>query len=113
MSTPGQAPLRAFAHHRAPRCPLAEPVRVTVQRPGAAFSVMGRALNLAEGGIAISLADEVCVSGSVAVEFLLPELGLGWEAGAVVRYRVASHWGLEFDGLTQYQRAVIREWIRQ
>ena len=79
MSTTGQAPLQAFARGRAPRRPLAVPVRVTVLRPDTAHSVTGRALNLGEGGIAISLAlaDEVRVSDPVAIEFLLPDLGLG------------------------------------
>jgi hypothetical protein len=113
MSTPGQAPLPMFVPRRAPRCPLAVPVRVNLQRAGTAYSMTGHAVNLGEGGIAISLADEVGVSDSVGVEFLLPELGLGLEARAVVRYRVASHSGLEFDGLTRHQQAAIREWTRQ
>jgi hypothetical protein len=113
LSTAGRAPLRAFAHRRAPRCPLAVPVRVTMLRGGAPHSISGRALNLGEGGIAISLADEVRISDSVAVEFLLPDLGLGLQARAVVRYRVDSHSGLEFRGLTRHQQAVIREWTRQ
>lgn len=113
MSTASRAPLRAFAHRRAPRCPLAVPVRVTTLRAGAVHSVTGRALNLGEGGIAISLADDVRVSDSVAVEFLLPDLGLGLQARAVVRYRGASQSGLEFRSLTRHQQAVIREWTRQ
>jgi PilZ domain len=113
MSTPGRAPLRAFAHRRAPRCALAVPVRVTLLRSGTAYSVTGRALNLGEGGIAISLADDVRVSDSVAVEFLLPDLGLGLQARAVVRYHANSQSGLEFRSLTRHQQAVIREWTRQ
>jgi hypothetical protein len=113
MSTPGQVPSRAFADRRYLRCPLAEPVRVTVLRPGGACSATGHGLNLGEGGIAISWAGEVCVADSVAVTFPLADLGLGLEARAVVRYCVASHSGLEFEGLTRYQHAAIREWIRQ
>lgn len=113
MSTAGRAPLRVFAHRRAPRCPLAVPVRVTVLRAGAPQSISGRAVNLGEGGIAISLVEEMRISDSVAVEFLLPDLGLGLQARAVVRYRVPSHSGLEFRGLTRHQQAVIREWTRQ
>jgi len=59
------------------------------------------------------LADEVRVSDPVAVEFLLPDLGLGLQARAVVRYRAASQSGLEFRGLTRHQQAMIREWTRQ
>jgi hypothetical protein len=82
-------------------------------RAGAAYSLTGRSLNLGEGGIAISLSEEVRVSDSVAVEFLLPDLGLGLQARAVVRYRGASQSGLEFRSLTRHQQAVIREWTRQ
>ena len=89
MSTTGQAPLQAFARGRAPRRPLAVPVRVTVLRPDTAHSVTGRALNLGEGGIAISLAlaDEVRVSDPVAIEFPLPaRLGVTGEGrGAISR----------------------------
>lgn len=113
MSSVGRAPLRAFAHRRAPRCPLGVPVRVTLVRAGAVQSVTGRALNLGEGGLAISLADEVRVSDPVAVEFLLPDLGLGLQARAIVRYRAANQSGLEFRSLTRHQQAVIREWTRQ
>jgi PilZ domain len=115
MSTTGQAPLQAFARGRAPRRPLAVPVMVTVLRPDTAHSVTRRALNLGEGGIAISFAlpDEVRVSDAVAVGFLLPDLGLGLQARAVVRYRTASHSGLQFRDLTRYQQAAIREWMGQ
>jgi hypothetical protein len=68
---------------------------------------------LGEGGIAISVADDVRVSDPVAVEFLLPDLGLGLQARAVVRYRAASQSGLEFRSLTRHQQALIREWTRQ
>ena len=113
MSTAGRAPLRAFAHRRAPRCPLAVPVRVTTMRSGTAYSVSGRSVDLGEGGIAVTLPAEIRFSDPVAVEFLLPDLGLGLQAKAVVRYHASSHWGLEFSGLTKHQQAVIREWTRQ
>ena len=113
MSTAGRAPLRAFAHRRSPRCPLAVPVRVTMLRSGSPYSITGRALNLGEGGIAVSLSDDVHVSDSVAVEFLLPDLGLGLQARAIVRYRQDYRSGLEFRSLTRHQQAVIREWARQ
>jgi hypothetical protein len=113
VSTPGLAPLRAFAHRRSPRCPLAVPVRVTVLRAGAAYSIPGRSLDLGEGGIAVVLAGEVRPADSVGVEFLLPDLGLGLQAKAVVRHNAPLRCGFEFRGLTRHQQAVIREWVRQ
>ncbi len=113
MSTPGRAPLRAVANRRAPRCPLAVPVRVTVLRSGAAYSIPGRSLDLGEGGISAVLAGEVHPMDSVGVEFLLPDLGLGLHAKAVVRHYAPLRCGFEFQGLTRHQQAVIREWARQ
>ena len=113
MSTPGRAPLRAVANRRAPRCPLAVPVRVTVLRSGAAYSIPGRSLDLGEGGISAVLAGEVHPADSVGVEFLLPDLGLGLHAKAVVRHYAPLRCGFEFQGLTRHQQAVIREWARQ
>jgi hypothetical protein len=113
MSTPGRAPLRAVANRRAPRNPLAVPVRVTVLRSGAAYSIPGRSLDLGEGGISAVLAGEVQLADAVGVEFLLPDLGLGLHAKAVVRHYAPLRCGFEFQGLTRHQQAVIREWARQ
>lgn len=113
MSTPSRAPLRAFARRKVPRCPLAVPVRVTVLRSGTAYSIPGRSLDLGEGGIAVVLAGEVRAADRVGVEFLLPDLGLGLQAKAVVRHQAALRCGCEFEGLTRHQLAVIREWTRQ
>jgi hypothetical protein len=109
MSTTGQAPLQASARGRAPRRPLAVPVMVTVLRPETAHSVTRRALNLGEGGIAISFAlpDEVRVSDAVAVGFLLPDLGLGPQARAVVRYRTASQ-AAGHDGIADAEPVATR-----
>jgi hypothetical protein len=112
-ASPGRAPLRAFAHRRSPRCPLTVPVRVTVLRAGTAYSIPGRSVDLGEGGIAVVLAGEVRPADSVGVEFLLPDLGLGLQAKAVVRHNAPLRCGFEFRGLTRHQQAVIREWIRQ
>jgi hypothetical protein len=63
--------------------------------------------------MAISLGEDIPVADAVAVEFLLPDLGLGLQARALVRYRVETQSGLEFRDLTRHQQAVIREWTRQ
>jgi hypothetical protein len=113
VSTAGQAQLRAFSPRRSPRCPLAVPVRVTVLRSGTAYSIPGRSLNLCEGGISVVLAGEVQAADTVGVEFLLPDMGLGLQAKAVVRHQSPTRCGFEFQGLTRHQQAVIREWSRQ
>jgi hypothetical protein len=102
-----------MASRRAPRCPLAVPVRVTVLRSGNAYSIPGRSLDLGEGGISVVLAGEVHPSDPVGVEFLLPDLGLGLQAKAIVRHYAPLRCGFEFQGLTRHQQAVIREWSRQ
>jgi len=82
-------------------------------RSGTAYSIPGRSLDLGEGGIAVVLAGEVRPADKVGVEFLLPDLGLGLQAKAVVRHQAALRCGCEFEGLTRHQLAVIREWTRQ
>jgi len=112
MSTPSRAPLRAIVGRRAPRCPLAVPVRITVLHPGNAYSIPGRSLDLGEGGIAVVPAGELRTGDPVGVEFLLPDLGLGLQAKAVVRHYGALRCGFEFQQLTRHQQALIREWTR-
>ena len=70
-------------------------------------------MNLGEGGIAAVLAGVVNPGDSVAVEFLLPEMGLGLQAKAVVRHHADLCCGLEFFGLSLEQQAMIRRWTRR
>ncbi len=75
--------------------------------------IPGRSLDLGEGGIAAILAGTVSPGDSVAVEFLLPEMGLGLHAKAVVRHHADLRCGLEFFGLSLEQQAMIRRWTRR
>jgi TonB family protein len=75
--------------------------------------IPGRSLDLGEGGIAAILAGTVNPGDSVAVEFLLPEMGLGLQAKAVVRHHLDLRCGLEFFGLSLEQQAMIRRWTRR
>jgi hypothetical protein len=113
VSATERVALRAFARRQSPRSRLAVPVRVTALREGTAHSVPGRSLDLGEGGIALVLSGELRPADSVSVEFLLPDMGLGLHAKAMVRHCAPSRCGLEFRGLTRHQQAVIREWSRQ
>ena len=114
MTTPARGPVRSVTNsRRVPRCPLAVPVRVTIQGPGAPHGIPGRSLDLGEGGIAAILAGEVRTGESVGVEFLLPELGLGLQTKAVVRHQADLRCGLEFYGLSIEQQAMIRRWTRK
>lgn len=98
---------------RVPRCPLSVPVRVTMRGTTGLQGIPGRSLNLGEGGIAAILAGVVNPGDSVAVEFLLPEMGLGLQAKAVVRHHADLRCGLEFFGLSLEQQAMIRRWTRR
>jgi len=114
MTTPARAPVPLGSNHRrVPRCPLAVPVRVTLRHASTAQAFPGRSLDLGEGGIAAVLAGELHQGDSVGVEFLLPELGLGFHAKAIVRHHAALRSGLEFMGLSLEQQAMIRRWIRR
>lgn len=98
---------------RLPRCPIAVPVRVTVVRAGVPNAIPGRSLDLSERGIAAVLAGEVSPGDPVAVEFLLPEMGLGLHAKATVRHHAPLRSGLEFQTLSVEQRAMIRRWTHR
>ncbi len=75
--------------------------------------IPGRSLDLGEGGIAAILAGAVNPGDPVAVEFLLPEMGFGLHAKAVVRHHADLRCGLEFFGLSLEQQAMIRRWTRR
>jgi len=101
------------AQRRVPRCPLAVPVRVTVVRSGIPNAIPGRSLDLSEGGIAAILGGELSPGDPVAVEFLLPQMGLGLHAKAVVCHRTPLRCGLAFQTLSVEQRAIIRRWTHR
>src|ERR1051326_2207303 len=114
MSLPMHSTGRSTSNlRRVPRCPLSVPVRVTMRGTTGLQGIPGRSLNLGEGGIAAILAVVVNPGDSVAVEFLLPEMGLGLEAKAVVRHHADLRCGLEFFGLSLEQQAMIRRWTRR
>ena len=98
---------------RVPRCPLSVPVRVTARSGVGLQGIPGRSLDLGEGGIAAILAGALNPGDSVGVEFLLPEMGLGLQAKAVVRHHADLKCGLEFFGLSLEQQAMIRRWTRR
>jgi hypothetical protein len=98
---------------RVPRCPIAVPVRVTVMRSGVPSAIPGRSLDLSERGIAAVLAGEVLPGDPVAIEFLLPDMGLGLHAKATVRHHAPLRSGLEFQTLSVEQRALIRRWTHR
>lgn len=114
MTTPARAPVRSgYNTRRVPRCPLAVPVRVTLRGPQGPYTLPGRSLELGEGGLSAILAGEVRPGDIVAVEFLLPELGLGLHTKAVVRHHADLRCGVEFNGLSLEQQAMIRRWTRR
>src|ERR1051325_7071392 len=114
MSLPMHSTGRSTSNlRRVPRCPLSVPVRVTMRGTTGLQGIPGRSLNLGEGGIAAILSGVVNPGDAVAVEFLLPEMGLGLQAKAVVRHHADLCCGLEFFGLSLEQQAMIRRWTRR
>ncbi len=113
MTSIAQAVPTAGMGRRVPRCPIAVPVRVTVVRSGVPNAIPGRSLDLSERGIAAVLAGEVSPGDPVAIEFLLPEMGLGLHAKATVRHHAPLRSGLEFQTLSVEQRAMIRRWTHR
>jgi len=84
-----------------------------VVRSGVPNAIPGRSLDLSEGGIAAILGGELSPGDPVAVEFLLPEMGLGLHAKAVVRHRTPLRCGFAFQTLSVEQRAIIRRWTHR
>jgi Gram-negative bacterial TonB protein C-terminal/PilZ domain len=106
----GQVAQKALTPRRNPRFPVAIPIDVTVLRFGVPDSVPGRSLDLGEGGLALVLAGELRRGEPVGIEFRLPDLGSAVQSKAVVRYEAQLRYGLEFMGLAEEQRAMIRYW---
>jgi TonB family protein len=81
-----------------------------VLRSGVPQAVPGRCLNLGERGVAGVLAGELVPGEIVGVELRLPLLSDALLARARVSYHDKLRCGLEFLGLSEEQRAAIREW---
>jgi hypothetical protein len=88
-------------------------VRVTLRREGIAQAIPGRSVDLGEGGIGVVLAGSLSTGDNVGVEFILPELGLGLQTIARVRYHDHLRSGFEFMALSLEQQAMIRRWTRK
>lgn len=99
------------ARRKSTRFHLNAPVDVTVLRSGVPQAVPGRCLNLGERGVAGVLAGELVPGEIVGVELRLPLLSDALLARARVCYHDKLRCGLEFLGLSDEQRAAIREWV--
>jgi TonB family protein len=101
------------ARRKSPRFHLNAPVDVTVLRSGIPEAVPGRCLNLGERGVAGVLAGELVPGEIVGVELRLPLSAEALRARARVRYHDKLRCGLEFLGLSDEQRAAVREWAER
>lgn len=101
------------ARRRSTRFHLNAPVDVTVLRSGVPEAVPGRCLNLGDRGVAGILAGELVPGEIVGVELRLPLLPDAVRARARVCYHDKLRCGLEFLGLSEEQRAAIREWAKR
>lgn len=101
------------ARRKSPRFHLNAPVDVTVLRSGVPQAVPGRCLNLGERGVAGVLAGELVPGEIVGVELRLPLLSDTLLVRARVSYYDELRCGLEFLGLSDEQRAAIREWAKR
>jgi hypothetical protein len=110
MSAASVQPGREASPRRAPRHSLEIPVDITILRSGVPFLMPGRALNVAEGGMAAVLAGELRPGDSVGVEFRLPLMGLPVRTKAVVRHHARLRCGVEFVNLSREALAMIQYW---
>jgi TonB family protein len=98
---------------KVPRYKLAIPLNLTVLRSGVPDSLYGRTLEIGEGGMGVVVASQLLLGESVRVEFLLPHMTTPVRATAVVRYRHAMCFGLQFLRLPDDQQSIIRYWTRR
>jgi TonB family protein len=98
---------------KVPRYKLAIPLNLTVLRAGVPDSLRGRTLEIGEGGMGVVVASQLLLGESVRVEFLLPHMTTPVRATAVVRYRHAMCFGLQFLRLPDDQQSIIRYWTRR
>ncbi|PYX93480.1 MAG: hypothetical protein DMG71_15120 [Acidobacteria bacterium] len=96
-----------------PRYKVAVPLDVTVLRSGVPDRIPGRSLDISAGGAGLVLAGVIFPGESVGVQFSLPGVNGPVEARAVVRYQSQLRCGVEFLGLSEEQRALIRDWTKQ
>lgn len=108
------APLTIHGPKRkVPRYKLAIPLELTVLRSGVPDNLRGRTLEIGEGGMGVVVASQLLLGESVRVEFLLPHMTTPVRATAVVRYRHAMCFGLQFLRLPDEQQSIIRYWTRR
>ena len=108
------APFSPYSPKRkVPRYKLAVPLGLTVLRSGVPDNLHGRTLEIGEGGMGVVVASQLLLGESVRVEFLLPHMTTPVRATAVVRYRHAMCFGLQFLRLPDEQQSIIRYWTRR
>src|SRR5437588_7319649 len=95
-----------------PRYKVAVPLDVTVLRSGVPDRIPGRSLDISGGGAGLVLAGVIFPGESVGVQFFLPGASMPVETRAVVRYQSQLRCGVEFLGLSEEQRALIRGWTK-
>ncbi len=103
-----QAPIESGSVRRFPRFSLSTPVDILILRSGIPDTIPGRSLNVSEGGMAAILAAELRSGQTVGVELVIPEAHSPVRAKATVKYHTELLCGLEFQGLSQEQKALLR-----
>ncbi|MFZ3212056.1 MAG: PilZ domain-containing protein [Terriglobales bacterium] len=68
---------------------------------------------IAEGGLGVSLTEEVPVGSVVSLQFVVPPHATELRVQAVVRYQVGFQHGLEFTSLNEGERVAIRRFCNE
>ena len=69
--------------------------------------------HIAEGGLGVSLPEEVPVGSVVSLQFVVPPHATELRVQAVVRYQVGFQHGLEFTSLNEGERLSIRQFCTE
>jgi TonB family protein len=96
-----------------PRYELTVPLALTVLRSGIPNTILGRTLEIGEGGMGVVSESQLIVGEPVRVEFLVPHTSKLMRATAVVRYQHERSFGLQFLRLPGAQQAMVSYWTRR
>lgn len=111
MSAAPSLALESTPQRGFPRHPIAVPLDLIALRSGVPETLPGRCTDITEAGLGAVIAGELAAGQQVAVELRLPKVGVPVRARAVVRYQSRYRCGIEFVGLSEQQREMIRYWI--
>ena len=89
------------------RFELKIPVEITISREGRRSTVMGEGCDFSKNGMRLFLTLALDTGAPLLLEFVLPYTSTPMVIRGVVRNQRGLHYGIEFLGMSPYQRQVL------